>query len=332
MPGRPAGRPTSGDMIPDEVFAAECETIGLEEMARRYGMSARAMYRRRRKLELKLKRSLTNEGSTSGAEKWQQEVFPGRLNKEVKDGVVVVAGDAHYWPLPPPLMHRALVKFITEFRQDKVLRGVVINGDVLDFSVLSRFPHVNWEKRPDVKDEIETAVERMYEIEVAAGKAWKVWTLGNHDARLSIYIASHAKELEGLPYTQLKDFFPLWEPCWRIDLNDSNDTVTIKHRAKSSMRAAEVNVDDAGTHFITNHTHRARVVPVPKHNGTLYGVETGCLAECYGPQFLYLEDNPRRWTSAFCVLTFRDGKLLMPELVIGLDKDTVQFRGKVYRP
>jgi hypothetical protein len=55
------------------------------------------------------------------------------------------------------------------------------------------------------------------------------------------------------------------------------------------------------------------------------------LADPYGRQFLYLEDNPRPWRSGFAVLSFKDGELLWPELVSVRDRSSIDFRGKVIR-
>jgi hypothetical protein len=51
-----------------------------------------------------------------------------------------------------------------------------------------------------------------------------------------------------------------------------------------------------------------------------------------GPQFEdYLEANPTNWRSGFVVLTFRDGRLLWPEVVHVIDEDAgrVEFRGQI---
>ena len=58
-------------------------------------------------------------------------------------------------------------------------------------------------------------------------------------------------------------------------------------------------------------------------------LDTGCVADIYGPQFEYLENNPRNWISAFGVFTFKDGNLLFPELVTKWDENRIQFRGQI---
>ena len=43
----------------------------------------------------------------------------------------------------------------------------------------------------------------------------------------------------------------------------------------------------------------------------------------------YLEENPTNWRSGFVVLTFHNGKLLMPELVMKFNDQAIEFRGQV---
>jgi hypothetical protein len=56
-------------------------------------------------------------------------------------------------------------------------------------------------------------------------------------------------------------------------------------------------------------------------------VDTGTLAEPYGPQFGYTEANPVNWCSGFAVLTYKDGKLLPPELCEVIE-GKAYFRGE----
>lgn len=45
----------------------------------------------------------------------------------------------------------------------------------------------------------------------------------------------------------------------------------------------------------------------------------------------YLEASPTSWRSGFAVLTFKDGKLLWPEVVHKFDEDHVEFRGDLIK-
>lgn len=83
--------------------------------------------------------------------------------------------------------------------------------------------------------------------------------------------------------------------------------------------------------MFTGHLHSMKVQPISDYNGTKYGVDTGTLADPYGPQFAnYTELNPLNWRSGFVVVTFYKGQLLWPEFVHVLGPSKYEFRGKVY--
>jgi hypothetical protein len=124
----------------------------------------------------------------------------------------------------------------------------------------------------------------------------------------------------------LKDHFGNWEPTWRCDVNDA----VIKHRFKGGIHATHNNTMWAGKTIITGHLHSAKVTPFTDYNGTRYGVDLGCLASPDHRAFLdYTEANPKNWREAFCVLTWKDGVLMHPELVLRWNDNAVQFRGEV---
>jgi hypothetical protein len=259
---------------------------------------------------------------------FQKQQFPHRVPLEVENGIVVVGGDAHFWPDNIPFMHRALIKMLNRFRQQKKLRAVIMNGDMTDFPAISRWPLVNWEKQPTPQEEIEFTQDRMHEISMAAGKVPKFWPAGNHDIRYNMFLAKNVPQMAGIQGMHLKDFYPDWQACWSVMINED---VFVKHRFKGGIHAAYNNIQATGVHTITNHLHSAKVTPVTKMRGTLWGVDCGCLAEVSGPQFLYIEDNVRDWREAFCVLSFHDGNLMPPELVLRSesDPDCIIFRGEL---
>ena len=83
---------------------------------------------------------------------------------------------------------------------------------------------------------------------------------------------------------------------------------------------------------VTGHLHKLQVVPLTDYRGDRYGVQTGCISETDNPAFVdYTEDGNLDWQSGFVVMTYTDGKLLMPELVKKWDDSHVEFRGKVIR-
>jgi regulatory Fis family protein/calcineurin-like phosphoesterase family protein len=248
-----------------------------------------------------------------------------RLHAEVESGIVMVASDAHYWPGGATTMHRAFVRLCKELQP----RIVIMNGDVFDGASVSRHPPIGWETMPSVKQELEACQLRLGEIEQAAGKARKIWPLGNHDARFETRLAMQASEYKGVDGVHLKDHMPLWEACWSVFINDCT---VVKHRFKGGIHATHNNALWSGKTMVTGHLHSAKVTPLTDYNGTRWGVDSGTLCEAPWPQAIdYLEDNPVNWRSAFAVLTFHKGRLLQPELCLQHSPGECEWRGQVYR-
>lgn len=250
-----------------------------------------------------------------------------RVHFNLDSGVVLVGSDAHYRPGVASTAHRALVKFCREMRP----RIVVKNGDALDFPRISRFPvtgWAEWEKMPSVAAEIKCTQERLTEIEDAAAGAKLTWPIGNHDSRFEMRVASQVPELANITGIHLKDHFPRWTPCMSTWVN--NDVV-IKHRWHNGIHAVRNNALKAGLTMVTGHLHSLKVTPITDYRGTRFGIDTGTMADPFGDQFDYCEDNPRDWRSGFVVLTFYKGKLLWPEVVHVLEEGLVEFRGQVIK-
>ena len=256
------------------------------------------------------------------------ETKPPRIELKIRNGVVLVGGDAHYWHTRPTPAHRAFCKFAKDLEP----RVVVMNGDAFDGARISRHPSIGWEKSPLVAEELAAVSKRLAEIQEASPQSSRlVWPLGNHDSRFETRLASVAQEYARVRGFHLKDHLdPRWEPCWSLWIN--GDTV-VKHRtSKSGVHAAYNNALHSGHNIITGHTHQLTVRAVADYSGTVrWGAEHGCLADPYGQQFSYTEDNPRNWQAGFLVLTFRDGALLQPEIVRVVGDSKVDFRGELVR-
>lgn len=298
------------------------ETRGAKETSQIVGTSERRVYERRARLESKLGRAIQPP-----SQRIPKTEHPQRAILEVVNGVVLVGGDAHIWPGPMSTAMRGFIKFSRDMKP----AAVVMNGDAFDGARISRHPPIGWENTPSVVEELEAVQEQLGQLAKAAFKARKIWPLGNHDGRLETRLAQVAPEFAKVRGFHLKDHMPDWEACWSCWVNDA---VIIKHRGpKSGVHATHNNVLAAGKTIVTNHLHAAKVTPFSNYGPEiLYGVDTGCLADPYGPQFRdYTEDNPRNHRSGFCVLTFKDRKLLQPELALVWDEKTVQFRGELIK-
>ena len=183
---------------------------------------------------------------------------------------------------------------------------VCLNGDVVDGATLSRFPRPGWQLRLALKDEIQAAQAFLANVRKASPKAEHVYTRGNHCSRVENALANRLPEFEGMPGTRLEELFPDWVVCGSLELPGT----TIKHRWHNGQNAARQNTLKSGRHYVTGHLHSLQVTAILDLDGTRYGVDTGTLADPYGPQFSYCERAPRAYRSGWVFLTYQDGNLL----------------------
>lgn len=315
--------------VSDQQFIAAWREAGGEGkvVAEMLGLSIRGVYLRRNLVEAASGVQLPSAGLGNGIHRGDAGQNPNDyLHRNTLDGffgACVVFSDAHYHPgIGSTVAHKALVEVVKEIKP----RLIVANGDIFDGARLSRFPRNGWEEQPRVRDELDEVRDRMAEIRHAFRAAKLARTVGNHCIRFDRWLAMNASDFEGVPGTRLADHLPEWQESMSVFVNQNT---MIKHRFKGGLHAAFNNVRDAGTHFVSGHTHYLEVKPWGDYRGRRYGVQTGCLADPDGPAFLYTEDNPTPWCSGFAVLTFgKDGKLAPPELCEVIDGAAI-FRGQV---
>lgn len=310
--------------VPDDEFIELWRHHGSPSaIAKILGIAVRNVSDRRTRIEGKY--SITLETKPKIHSRPAREQYAPVHNFSIKTGKIVVASDLHFWPGVRTTVYNALLHFIAELRP----AAIVLNGDVMDGASISRHPAIGWERVPSVIQELNACTEYLGEIEEIAGDCEKVWTLGNHCSRFNSRLAAVANEYHNVKGFQLKDHFPNWIPCWRMDVNDD---IVIKHRIKNGIHATHLNTLNAGKTTVTGHLHQLKVTPFSDYRGNRYGVDTGTVAEPDGPQFInYTEAGPMNWRSGFAVLTFKDGKLLMPQLVQKWDNEHVEFAGEIVK-
>jgi hypothetical protein len=306
----------------DADFANLFKKHGPHKLSRMLQVNVRSIYRRRDGIEQRANIKIAAPDDLRNTR--HGEDHAARLHFNIQNGVALVGSDAHIWPGQNPTAFRAFVKFCRDMKPALA----VMNGDVTDLPQVSRHPPIGWTELPTVADEIEEAQVRLREIELAVPRSCKlVFTLGNHDARFEIRLATVAPQYGNLHGFALKDHFPAWAPCWAAWINQS---VVIKHRFKGGDHAPHNNTARSGLTMITGHLHSAKVTPYTDYTGTRYGVDTGCLADPDAKAFVdYTEDGPKNWRAGFCVLTFRNGRLMQPELCLVVDANHVEFRGEI---
>jgi hypothetical protein len=291
-------------------------------------MDVRSVNRRRRRIEADHNMPLPNahENSKQYAHIQPIKTSLNRVDLGVLDQTIIVFSDAHFWPGQYTTAYKGLLWAIKELKP----HAVISNGDAFDGATISRHPPLGWSHTPSVMEELKAVQTCLGEIEETAKAARHncklLFTWGNHDTRFANKLASHAPQYREVHGFKLQDHLPAWDFAWSVW--PTKDCV-IKHRYKNGVHAAHNNTVNAGISIVTGHLHSLKVTPFSDYNGNRYGVDTGTLAEPYGPQFEYGEDNPLNHRSGFAVLTFKDGRILWPELVHKWADGQVEFRGQI---
>jgi hypothetical protein len=311
-------------MISEEQFLESWNRLKSASLvAKELGISERAAHARRRRKEEKHGNVLPVNDL-----RWvyRQHIFPNALDLGIENGTAIVFSDAHFWPGIRSTAFKGLMYAIETYSP----KAVVCNGDAFDGASISRHPPMGWEKVPGVIQELNACKAMLGEVSDIAKQVRRnvklIWTMGNHDARFATRLAANAPQYVQTPGFRLEDHFEAWQFCWSVWLTKE---VIVKHRYKGGVHATHNNTVGAGTSIITGHLHSLKVTPYADYNGNRFGVDTGTLAEPYGPQFSYSEQNPLNHRSGFALLTFKNGQLLWPELFHVWNKDQVEFRGEV---
>lgn len=238
----------------------------------------------------------------------------------MRNGVIVVGSDAHYWPGVISTAHEALVQVIKDLKP----QIIVMNGDLFDGASISRHPRSDWGAVPTVKQELEAVSDRLHEIKAVAGNAKCWWTMGNHDMRFEAKLANSVPEFAGVMGFCLKDHFPGWKFSISLFVNNN---LMIKHRFRNGTHATWNNALHSGVSMCTGHLHRLQATILSDYRGTRWGIDCGTLADTAGDHMHYGEDNPTNHCSGFAVLTIVDGELIHPEFC-SVQGDRAYFRGK----
>ncbi len=154
------------DLISDKTFLETWMKFegSVVKISKALNRSERHVYDRRVSLEGKMGIQLPS-GRRSGTGRSKEFVsrIGERINLTIKDGLVVVFGDAHYWPGDDSVAHKALIRYIELYQP----MTIICNGDAFDGAKISRHPPHGWTKLPDVADELAFCKEKIGEIEVA---------------------------------------------------------------------------------------------------------------------------------------------------------------------
>lgn len=315
--------------LSDQEFAAAWHRAGGSpiEVSRLTGLTIRNVYARRTTVESNLGTPLptiTIDGRTGPRTSPHVDTIGYRRKIEIINGEVIIGSDGHFWPGERSVAFDAFINLVKR----RLPKLVVLNGDALDGSSISRHSPGGWANLPDLADELAAVQERMGEIEVAAGPDIPlILCAGNHDSRFSSRLAQHAPEFIRVHGTDLADHLPNWQFCWSLWINDD---VIVKHRYHGGIHAGYNNVLKSGKSIVTGHTHRLGVRWYYDYNEIpRCSVETGTLMEISpeSDKLTWTEDNPIDWHPGFVLLTFANGLLIDAECCRIIDGRAI-FRGE----
>jgi len=270
-----------------------------QDVADRLKMGIRRVQAVRRQVEFVLGVMLPSLGGRAG------DTLP-RFDHyviEKKKTRCLIGSDWHIWPNEIAFAEKVFLRTLEKYKFDYV----ILNGDVMDQPAVSRHAPLPGESTLGIVEELEEAQRRVKEVEDRCGRAKKLYTWGNHDERFDKNLINKAPELVGWPGMSLEDHFPKWTFCLSVDICAK---VVIKHFWQTSLHGAYLNTRYSGKTMITGHTHRGLIRPYHDYSGVRYGIETGTLADPFGPQFRYVNNNPRDWHPGFLILeteAFEDG-------------------------
>lgn len=317
----------------DEEFIALWKKLGSPTLVgKELGINPRSVSNRKSAIQIRHNIELPTHGSLRDPKKEKPkkiELAPHNVRRGIdvdKVKRVIVFSDAHFTDTTTTAF-KALLAMIKKFKP----QVIICNGDAFDGQVLSRFPSINYDAKPSVLQELESCRYHLDQIVKHKPAGCRlIWTLGNHDMRYESWLVNKVPEYSGVDGFSLKYHFPEWETCWSFWIGE--ETV-VKHRFKGGRTAGYSNLLAAGnTNIITGHTHVLACQPISNYQGNFYGVQTGCLADPMSPTFEYCEDSPKDWRSGFVMLSFDQGRMLMPELIMVSDEQNgeYEFRGEIH--
>lgn len=308
----------------DEFVALLFEEGSAYKLAKRIGVAQTNIVQRRKWIEERLQVDLPK----GRPEVWQKRHNAQHIDIVLENGTIIVGSDLHAWPEIYGTAMAAYVDFHRRLQPD----WSVLNGDGIDGAKTSRHPRLGWEGAPEIHEEIDALRDFSEKVRAASPGTKRKRTGGNHDKpRFDGYFASRAAEMHGVKGTCLADHLPGWDEVMSITVNGN---CIIQHRYRTGIHAVYNNVRDFGCHVVTGHRHKQEVRPWTNQLGTWYGVDCGTLAPIHHPAFFYTEQKkPTDWRSGFAVLTFKDGKLMPPELAQVTDEEAgeVYFRGQTLK-
>lgn len=227
------------------------------------------------------------------------------LDYKLNSGTVVIGSDFHI-----PFQDDDAVDAFLEYVKNVQPKTVILNGDVLDMFMLSRF--TKGEGRNPL-EEITQCRGLLASLRKLCPDADIFYIIGNHENRLEKYVLNKAPELASL----VEDVFSILKidefkirGCASLTINDK---ILFKHGTllgnKSGLSAIK-EMENAYMSGCSGHTHRLCKYIARKSGRKFFWIESGCLCSLT-PEYMV---NPN-WQQGFARIDFKNGKVANAKII-----------------
>lgn len=227
------------------------------------------------------------------------------LELDIKNGTIIVASDIHI-----PFQDALAVKLFINYCAKKQPEVIVLNGDILDMFMLSKFT------KGEGRNPLEEITEARYLLEnlrAVCPNSQIYYVIGNHETRLERYVLNKAPELASL----IEDVFSIVKVsdfrirgCASLTVNDN---LVFKHGTllgnKSGLSAIK-EMENAYMSGCTGHTHRLCKYIARKSGRKFFWIETGCLCDLT-PEYMI---NPN-WQQGFASIEIKNSKVRHAKII-----------------
>lgn len=236
-------------------------------------------------------------------------------------------GDSHV-PFLDPACAEIVLETIKREKPDKVIHL----GDFLDCHDISRFTKI---EQVDLAYEFEEGRKFLAKLRKSCGDIPIALLEGNHEYRLTKYIASQAPELRGLRGLSVYDQLDLKDFGITYHQNRGNGMtkfgpVNLRHGVKVSQHSAysaknefEKKVLES---FVMGHTHRMGAY-FNSINKAYWAIEAGCT--CYIDDVEYAP-QPINWQQGFVIIEISDNHATFVPIEIKKSQAIIRGESVVY--
>ncbi len=234
------------------------------------------------------------------------------IELNIKNGKIAIASDIHI-----PFQDDKAVDAFLNYLRDEQPNVVILNGDVLDMFMLSRF--TKGEGRNPL-EEIEECRNLLKKLALVVPQADIYYVIGNHETRLERYVLTKAPELASL----VEDVFTIIQAskysakgCASVTINDN---LVIKHGTLLGNKSGLSAIKEMEASYMSGasgHTHRLCKYIARKAGRKLFWMETGCLCGL-NPEYMV---NPN-WQQGFAEIKIKNGKVYSAK-VLEIENGTI---------